>query len=81
VTDKNVTTDETGVPTSKPQPKVLAATAGAGVGAAAGTVVNYLIETLSGVDLPDTVEGAILVLVSAGVAFAAGYVKRPSGIS
>ncbi|GAA5205879.1 hypothetical protein [Microbacterium kyungheense] len=78
---KNVTTDEAGTATGKPQPKVLAATAGAGVGAAAGTVVNYLIETLTHVNLPDTVEGAILVLVSAGVAFAAGYVKRPSGIN
>lgn len=76
-----VTTDDAGVRTNKPQPKVLAATAGAGVGAAAGTVVNYLIETIAQIDLPDTVEGAILVLVSAGVAFAAGYIKRPSGIS
>lgn len=73
-----VTTDEKGAPTPAPQPKVIAATVGAGVGTAAGTVVNYLIETIGRVDLPDVVEGAILVLVSAGVAFLAGYIKRPS---
>jgi hypothetical protein len=77
----DVTTDSTGMPTSRPQPKVLAATAGAGVGAAISTIGVYLIETLGRVDLPDAVEGALLVLVSAGVAFAAGYIKRPSGVS
>lgn len=78
---KNITTDQTGQPTAKPQPKVVAATAGAGVGAAISTIGVYLIETFGRVDLPDAVEGAILVLVSAGVAFAAGYVKRPTGIN
>jgi hypothetical protein len=77
----DVTTDAAGNPTNTPQPKVVAATVGAGVGAAAGTVVNYLIETIANVDLPDTVEGAIAVLIAAGVAFVAGYVKRPTGIS
>lgn len=77
----NITTDQTGQPTAKPQPKVVAATAGAGVGAAISTIGVYLIETFGRVDLPDAVEGAILVLVSAGVAFAAGYVKRPTGIN
>lgn len=76
-----VTTDENGGPTKEPQPKVLAATAGAGVGAAVSTLAVYLIETLGKIDLPDAVEGAILVLVSAGVAFAAGWIKKPSGIS
>lgn len=78
---KPVTTDEQGGVTNEPQPKVLAATAGAGVGAAVSTIAIYLIETLGNVDLPDVVEGAALVLISAGVAFAAGYIKRPSGIS
>lgn len=77
----NVTTDENGVPTSEPQPKVLAATAGAGVGAAVSTLAIYLVETLGKVDLPDAVEGAVLVLISAGVAFLAGYIKRPTGVS
>lgn len=75
-----VTTDPTGAPTSTPQPKVIAATAGAGVGAAVSTLAVYLVESLGRIDLPEGVEGAILVLVSAGVAFAAGYIKRPSGI-
>jgi len=76
-----VTTDEHGGVTSKPQPKVLAATAGAGVGAAISTIAVYLIESLGKFDMPEAVDGAILVLVSAGVAFAAGYIKRPSGIN
>ena len=77
----NVTTDENGAVTSEPQPKVIAATAGAGVGAATSTIIIYLIETLGRIDLPAAVEGAALVLVSAGVAFLAGYIKRPSGVS
>lgn len=79
--NENVTTDEVGRATSTPQPKVVASTVGAGVGAAVSTIAIYLIETLGKVDLPDAVEGAALVLISAGVAFLAGYVKRPSGIS
>lgn len=78
---ENVTTDAHGFVTSTPQPKVLAATAGAGVGAAISTIAIYLIETLGRVDLPDVVEGAALTLVSAGVAFLAGYIKKPSGVS
>ena len=81
VAAKPVTTDEQGGPTSTPQPKVLAATAGAGVGAAVSTIAIYLIETLGNVDLPVAVEGAALVLISAGVSFLAGYIKRPSGIN
>ena len=75
------TTDSNGRPTSEPQPKVIAATAGAGVGAAVSTLAIYLVETLGKIDLPDAVEGAVLVLVSAGVAFLAGYIKRPTGVS
>lgn len=81
VPEAPVTTDEQGIPTSRPQPKVLAATAGASVGAAVSTIGVYLIETLGRIDLPDVVEGAILVIVSSGVAFLAGYIKRPSGVS
>lgn len=78
---ERVTTDAEGKPTNAPQPKVVAATAGAGVGAAVSTLAIYLIETLGRVDLPDVVEGAIGVLIVAGVAFAAGYIKKPSGVS
>ena len=77
----NITTDASGQPTAQPQPKVLAATAGAGVGAAVTTLAIYLIEALGRIDLPDAVEGAALVLISAGVGFLAGYIKAPSGVS
>lgn len=76
-----VTTDETGAATARTQPKVVASTVGAGIGAAVSTITIYLIETLGKIDLPDAVEGATLVIVSAGIAFLAGYIKRPSGVS
>lgn len=74
-----VTADAQGTPTSTPSPKVVAATAGAGVGAAVSTIGVYLIENLGHIDLPVAVEGSILVLVTAGVSFLAGYIKRPAG--
>ena len=73
-----VTTDAAGVPTATPQPKVIAATVGAGVGAAASTILFYLIELWTATDVPEIVEGAGLVLVTAALGFVAGYVKRPS---
>lgn len=77
----NITTDEAGLPTSRPQPKVVAATAGAGVGAALSTIAVYVIESFGGVDLPSTVEVAGAVLITAAVTFAAGWLKRPSGVN
>lgn len=73
-----ITTDELGEPTATPQPKVIAATAGAGVGAAVTTLGVYVFETATRIDLPGPIEAALLVIVTAGLAFAAGYVKRPS---
>lgn len=73
-----VTTDEAGTPTKTPQPKVIAAAIGAGVGGAITTLGVYIFETLTSIDLPESVEGSVLVLVTAGLAFAAGYVKAPS---
>ena len=73
-----VTTDAAGAPTSTPQPKVIAATVGAGVGAAVSAIVFYLIESIGNLDVPEAVEGAGLVLISAILSFVAGYVKRPS---
>lgn len=73
-----ITTNEYGEPTATPQPKVLAATTGAGVGAAVTTLGVYVFETATRIDLPSIVEAALLVLVTAGLAFAAGYIKRPS---
>lgn len=80
-TDPNsqpVTTDAGGVPTATPQPKVIAATTGAGIGAAVSTIGIWAVETYGHIDLPVAVEGAILVLITAGVGFLAGYFKRPS---
>lgn len=77
----NVTTNEAGQPTATPQPKVIAAAGGAGVGAAVTTLVIYLIESIGKFDLPGEVEGAALVIVSTLLSFAAGYIKRPSGIN
>lgn len=79
VDGKPVTADENGVPTSAVNPKVTASAAGAGLGAAVSTIGIYLIETLGNVDLPVAVDGAILVLVSYGVSFLTGYLKRPAG--
>lgn len=59
-----ITTDPSGEPTATPQPKVIAATIGAGVGAALSTVGVYAFETLANHDLPDVVEGAIGVPVT-----------------
>lgn len=76
--DLNVTTDETGAPTKTPQPKVVAAAIGAGVGGAITTLGVYIFESASGIDLPTSVEGSILTLITAGLAFIAGYIKKPS---
>lgn len=76
--DEPVTTNAKGVPTRRPQPKVVAATIGSGVAGAFTTVGVYVFESLSGVDLPGVVEGALFVLVGAVATFVAGYVKRPS---
>lgn len=76
-----VTTDENGGVTKEPQPKVIAATAGSLVGGAVSTITLFLIESLGNLVLPDEVKSAAVVLISAGVAFLAGYIKRPTGIS
>lgn len=78
---KPVTTNEVGEPTPAPQPKVVAGAAGAVVGGAITTIAIYAFEGITAIDLPQTVEGAVLTLVSAGVGFAFAYIKRPSGIS
>lgn len=57
-------------------PKVTAATGGAGVGGALGIVLIYILERIPAIgDLPAGVEAAVIVLVSAGLAFLAGYLK------
>ena len=78
---KPVTTDEAGIPTSTPQPKVLAATGGSVLGGAIGLIGIYVVESTAHIDIPGPVEGAIFIVVSAVLAFGAGYLKRPSGVS
>lgn len=77
----NVTTNEIGEPTARPQPKVVAAASGAAFGAALTTLILWGIETSTKIDLPEAVEGAALVIITTGIAFLAGYIKRPTGIS
>lgn len=63
-------------PSKTPQPKVVAATAGAGVGVALGTVVTWIVEASAGIDIPAGVELAIGVILTAGLAFVGGYWKK-----
>jgi hypothetical protein len=73
-----VTTDAAGVPTKTPQPKVVAGTVGAGVGAAVSEIGIWLVESTAHIDIPGGVEAAIVIVVTAALGFVAGYLKRPS---
>ena len=74
-----ITTDATGAPTATPQPKVVASTAGAGVGVAISEIGIWVVEQTAHIDIPAGIETAITIVVSAGLGFLAGYIKRPSG--
>ena len=63
-------------PDNTPQPKVVAATVGGGVGVAVGDILVWIIETATNIDIPGAVELAIGVVISAGLAFVAGFYKR-----
>lgn len=63
-------------PSLKPQPKVVAATVGGAVGAALSTVVIWVVEASTKIDIPTEVEGAAVILITAGLTFAAGYFKK-----
>lgn len=63
-------------PSAKPQPKVVAATVGAGVGSAVGEILVWIVEASANIDVPSNVEFAIGVVFTAGLAFVAGYRKR-----
>lgn len=56
-------------------PKVTAATGGAGVGSATGIIAVYVAEKLTG-NMPLEVELAVVVLATALAAFAGGWLKR-----
>lgn len=76
VASGNVQNVEKNVSSAVPQPKVVAATVGAGVGTAVGTIVVWIIEAATGLDIPDGVELAIGVVITAGLAFVGGYYKK-----
>lgn len=75
--DENMTREEYREQNSnKPEPKVIAAGIGAGVGTALGDIIVYAIESLARIDIPGNVEVAIGIVVAAGVAFVSGYYKK-----
>ena len=55
-------------------PKVVAASGGAGVGYALGVIAVYYLEQVGG-NVPTRVEDAMLVVLTAALAFGAGWVK------
>ena len=59
-----------------PQPKVVAATVGAGVGSAIGEIAVWIVEASASIDVPTNVEFAIGVVLTAGLAFVGGYWKK-----
>lgn len=59
-----------------PQPKVVAATIGAGVGSAVGEIIVWIVEASANIDVPSNVEFAVGVVLTAGLAFLAGYYKK-----
>lgn len=62
-------------PSKRPEKKVIAATVGAGVGPAVSAIGVYIIEAVAGIDIPNDIESSIAIVVSAGLAFVAGYFK------
>lgn len=62
--------------TSTPKPKVVASTGGSAVGSSVGIVIVYAFEQLASHDLPVGVEGAIIGICAAIVAFLGGYTQR-----
>lgn len=67
--------------TSAPEPKVVAATTGAGAGVVIAGFLLWLIDSYMVTpghvgDLPGSVTGLVTFAVSAGVAFIAGYLAR-----
>lgn len=63
--------------TSKaPVPKVLASTAGAGLGGALGTILVWLLSA-NGIEVPESVGAAFDTVLAVVVAFVAGYLTPP----
>lgn len=73
-----VTADAAGNPTATPQPKVIAQATGGAAAGAVTTIGLWALTTYAHVDMPALVQGAVLVLVTVGIGFVSGYIKRPS---
>lgn len=65
-------------PSSAPAPKVLASTAGAGLGGAGGAVVVWALQS-AGVDVSPEIGIAISTFISIIASFVAGYMTPPKG--
>lgn len=63
-------------PSNVPTPKVVAATVGAGVGSALATILVWVLNVATGVDVPEAVELASGVVLTAGLAFVGGFWKK-----
>lgn len=61
---------------AKPQPKVVAATVGAGVGSAVATIVVWIVNISAAVEVPEGVELALGIVLTAALAFVGGYWKK-----
>lgn len=62
----------------KINPKVTYATGGAAVGSAVSTVAVWIVEAAARIDVPEQVELAFGVILTAGLAFLAGWAKPQS---
>lgn len=60
----------------RPQNKVWAATGGSVVGVAASTIIVWIVEASAKIDIPESVELAVPVVITAGLTFLAGYYKK-----
>jgi hypothetical protein len=65
----NMNAEQTSFPTNK----TFAATGGSVVGSAIATIVLYVLQSYMTTPLPQTVEGAITIVVTALFTFAAGW--------
>lgn len=64
-------------PSAAPQPKVIAGTAGAGLGSAIGLVLPWLVKVAFGVEMPPEVAVGFAGILSVIGTFAAGYLTPP----
>jgi hypothetical protein len=75
MSDSPHTRNEAKQQSNKPQPKVVAATIGAGVGAAASVIAVWIVEQSFKITVPEEVKFSAGVVLSAGLTFIGGYFK------